>query len=118
MTPLQDLARLASDALHDLDSTLQSTMHPYVTEYIKTGDELPSLRSATSVAYAASIAVPLIVGAGVACFVIGVLCFVKDAQPVGVWATVFAVVFGTLFLFGVVVRSVVGSCGPMNALPR
>jgi len=115
--PLQDLAHLASDALRDIDSALLSTVHPYVVEYIKTGDELPDLRSATSFAYAASVAVPLIVGAGVTCFVIGSLCFVKDAFPVEVWIIALVAVFGTLFVFGVVMRSISHTPAPLYVGP-
>ena len=104
--PLRGLANQVEHILEEFDGPLHATVHPHLVEYIRTGDELPSLKWGTSIAYAASVAVPLIGGAGVACYVVGGLCFVQDKQPVGVWVASFGVVFGTLLLFGTMVKSV------------
>jgi len=106
LSPLKGLAGIVSDVLRDLDGQLHAAVHPHIVEYMKTGVELSELRLATSIAYAASVAVPLIVGTGATCFILGGLCFVKGAQPIGVQVTSFVVVFGTILLFGAAVRNV------------
>jgi hypothetical protein len=72
---LQDLITRVSDVLRDLDNELHSTVHAHILEYKRTGDELRLMMSGTSIAYAAIVAAPLAVGAGMLCFVTG-----------GVWA--------------------------------
>jgi hypothetical protein len=115
LNPLQDLTDRASDVLRDLDNQLHSAVHFHILEYKKTGDELRDLTLRTSIAYAAIIAAPLVVSVGILCFVVGGLCFVIGTQPAAVWISSLAVVFGTLFLFGVMVNSI--SRTPSRPIP-
>ena len=47
-----------------------------------------------------SVVAPAAVLSGMVSFVVGLLCYVKDTQPIGVWATSFAWVGGVLLLLG------------------
>jgi hypothetical protein len=67
-----------------------------LAQYRATTDELASSRLSASFAFSASVVAPAVVLLGVVSFVLGLLCYVKDAQPIGVWATAFAGVGGVL----------------------
>jgi hypothetical protein len=71
----------------------------YLRQYKATTEELARFRLGASLAFSTSVAVPTTIFAGVVCFLSGLLCFVKDAQPTSIRATSFAVVGGVLLLF-------------------
>jgi hypothetical protein len=95
---MQETGRSIEDITRRLDKRLHARVCIPLQEYQRTTDELQRLRSEVSVAFSASAALPMIVFAGVICIIVGGLCHVKAAQPVGVWVTSFAVVGVILIL--------------------
>jgi hypothetical protein len=76
--------------------------------YERTSDELLELRGGfrrwgMSLGYGASALVPSVIFSGASCFIVATLCYVKDAHPLPVWATSFAVTLGTILLLLMVV---------------
>ena len=76
-----------------------SVANIHLQEYQRTTDELDKSRAAVSIANSAIVTLRMIVLVGVACCVVGGLCFVRDAQPPGVWITSFTVIGGILTWF-------------------
>ena len=116
--PLREAVYRASEVLRRIDSPLFSAVHPYVEDYEHTGNELSSLRRSTHIAYVASVAVPLITGTGVICFVFGSLCFVKDTMPAEVWATALSIVCGMVLVVSVIVGGAGRTPAPLHMEAR
>lgn len=86
-----------------LDKRLHARVYMHLHEHQSTTDELDKSKLDVSVALFASATLPIIVFVGVACLVLGGLCYVRNAQPPGVWITSFTVVGGILILFAVMI---------------
>jgi hypothetical protein len=82
-----------------LDIQLHSRTNVHLQEYQRTTEELHISRAAVNMAISAIAALRIIVLIGVSCFVVGGLCYVKHAQPAGVWITTFTVLGGILISF-------------------
>jgi hypothetical protein len=86
-----------------LDRRLHVRANVHLQEYHRTTDELDKSRAAVSIVNSAIVTLRMIVLIGVACCVVGGLCYVSDAQPAGVWITSFTVLGGILILFVIIV---------------
>jgi len=96
---VQEARRSVEDITRRLDKRLHARVCIPLQEYQSTTTELDLSKSEVSMAFSATLALPIVVFMAVACLVVGGLCHVKDAQPVVVWVTSFVVVGGVLFLF-------------------
>jgi len=85
-----------------LDRRLHVRANVHLKEYQRTTDELDKSRASVSIANSAIFTLRAIVLIGVACCVVGGLCYVKDAQPAGVWITLFTVLGGISIFFVII----------------
>ena len=85
-----------------LDRRLHARTNVYLQEYQRTTHELDKSRAAVSIANSAIATLRMIVLVGVACCVVGGLCYVKNAQPTGVWITSFTVLGGISIWFAII----------------
>jgi hypothetical protein len=96
---------LSEQRIADLNKGERTAVLIHVLEYEDTNEDLQHLRVGlrrfgASLAFFAYAAVPVIVFSGVACFILGGICFVRSAQPNAVWITSFTVV-GSLVILAV-----------------
>jgi hypothetical protein len=89
--------------ISQLDPQLYMRIQIHLHEHGITTKELQKSRLHVRVSLIASAVLHIIVFMGVACLVVGGLCYVKDAHSPGVWITSFAVVGGILTLFVVII---------------
>lgn len=82
-----------------LDRQLHVHVNVHLQEYQRTTDKLDKSRVAVSIENSAIATLCMIVLIGVACCVVGGLCYMKDAQPTGVWITSFTVLGGISIWF-------------------
>lgn len=73
-----------------------------LADYRHTTNSLASTRFLTSIGFAASSSVPLLVLAGLGCSIAGAECLAIDSQPVQVWATSLGVLVGAIILLSLV----------------
>jgi hypothetical protein len=85
-----------------LDRQLHARANVHLQEYQRTTYELDKSRVAVSIANSAITTLRMIVLIGVACCVVGGLCYVKNAQPAGVWITSFTVLGGISIWFAII----------------
>ncbi|KAF7332446.1 hypothetical protein MKEN_00126600 [Mycena kentingensis (nom. inval.)] len=88
--------------LRTMDDAVQISAAYSIADYRDATRALKRYASQTSLGIAASIAVPSIVIAGLACFAAGASCLAVSSQPTAVWATSFGVVAATILLFSIV----------------
>jgi hypothetical protein len=72
-------------------------------QYRTTVNELAHRKLSAILAYSTNIIAPPTVLTGVLCFLSGMMCFLKESEPVAVWAPSFTAVVGVLLLLGIVV---------------
>ncbi|KAJ7068715.1 hypothetical protein C8F01DRAFT_1119075 [Mycena amicta] len=100
--PLRNSALTMEKILRTLDESFQISAAFSLEDYRNSTEALMAASARTSLGLTASVAVPLIVIAGLCCFALGALCLAVSSQPVEVWATSIAVVGVTLLLFAIV----------------
>ena len=102
LTEMRTSQRDIEEIILFLDKRLHIRANVHLQEYQRTTNELDKSRAAVSIANFAIVTLRMIVLVGVACCVVGGLCFVRDAQPSGVWITSFTVLGGILILFVII----------------
>ncbi|KAJ7134381.1 hypothetical protein C8R44DRAFT_423537 [Mycena epipterygia] len=111
--PLRHSAQLVECIIKG--ESLTAALYP-LADYRHSTNRLAKCRVGTSLGFAASVTVPPLVLAGLACFAVGAICLVLDSQPIAVWVASFAVLGGTLILLLAVLAFVGGIDRPI-ALP-
>jgi hypothetical protein len=101
---LPDLQDMAKEIQSEIRKDPKNMNDIALLDYIKTADELANLRfgirrRGTIVAFVAVKIVRILVLLGAMFFILGMLCFVKYGQPIGVWVACFVVVGMTLLVF-------------------
>ena len=99
LTKMRTSQRYLEQIILLLDRRLHVRANVHLQEYHRTTDELDKSRATVSIANSAIATLRMIVLIGVACCVVGGLCYVKDAQPTGVWITSFTVLGGISIWF-------------------
>ena len=103
LTEMQASQHSLKEIISSLDKRLYARANVHLQEYQRTTDELDKSRAAVSIANSAIAILRIIVLIGVACCVVGGLCYVKFAQPAGVWITSFTVLGGISILFVIII---------------
>ena len=101
-TKMQTSQQATDDIISFLDKRLHSRANEHLQEYQGTTHELDRSRAGVSIANSAIATLRMIVLIGVACCVVGGLCYVKNAQPIGVWITSFTVLGGISIWFAII----------------
>lgn len=102
LTKMQTSQYEIDHIISSLDRRLYARANVHLQEYQRTTKELDKSRAAVSIANSAIATLRMIVLIGVACCVVGGLCYVKNAQPTGVWITSFTVLGGISIWFAIV----------------
>jgi len=100
---VQESRRSIDDIIRILDKRLHARAYIHLQEYQRTTDELDKWRGQVRIASSAIWMLRMVVCAGMVCLVAGGLCYVKGAQPRGVWIPSFLIVGGVFVLFVVLV---------------
>ena len=102
LTKMRTSQRHIEEIILFLDKRLHIRANVHLQEYQRTTDELDKSRAAVNIASSAIVTLRMVVLVGVACCVVGGLCYVRDAQPPGVWITSFTVIGGILTWFVII----------------
>ena len=94
--------RTSQRYIEDIIRRLHVRANVDLQEYQRTTDELDKSRAAVSIANSAIAMLRMVVLIGVACCVVGGLCYVKGAQPAGVWITSFMMLGEVLIWFVII----------------
>jgi hypothetical protein len=88
----RSLEMVVSAVLSDSDMDTQVHVPDHLQNYIAATGDLVHAKMTVSLAFSARKAAPMTTFCGILCFIIGLLCFVKASQPMGVWVASFTVV--------------------------
>ena len=102
LTKMQTSQREIEQIILLLDRRLRARVNVHLQEYQRTTHELDNSRAAVSISNSAIATLRMIVLIGVACCIVGGLCYVKDAQPNGVWITSFTLLGGISIWFVII----------------